>query len=192
MKKIEVTDETYEFLKDLGRELKEQDNRGTRHPIIYGITSDHEEPVYHNEQADVLHLVCNDKSYTVSEALKMLLQEGGYVEHEIKLLIEEVDDDNLSDDDIAQAITESPDATETLVKLLSKTTGEAVNLVFSSINNRIDINNPMMFLTGRECKKHIVRQRHNLNANPRTYVFYMGCDTELERLLGIIQEMTKE
>jgi hypothetical protein len=170
-----MTREELEFLKDLQRELKEQDTDCQAAPRFWGILEEGQQ-VVPDGFGDYIMVI--DKTYGDSESYT--LEE--YVKHIMGLLLEDDDEvlyktwDSVDKDDINEVI-------EFANKCLKR------NVEVFEIKKTIHVSEQTgCFLTKRAAKKHIELNGYNYN-NPKTYAMTAWRNPEFEKFLNIFENL---
>jgi len=163
MKTIEVNDEMYEFLSNLSKEIKTQDNRGTAKPYFYQVQTDEQicvpedcgEEVWVNYDGRILR--------TGQDMKEAVFEYNGW-----KI-------GNKEDEEL-YAYIDRWDEEEFLKKFGYRNINIGTRNVFSNC-----------FITEKACRDYIERDKHNLN-NPHTYLFHAPKNNELEMLFKFFEE----
>ncbi len=161
MKKIDVTDEMYEFLMNLSNELNTQDNRATAMPYIFQIET--------KEQIAVPK-GCGSEAWNCDGTLIE-------TEDEIKEAVfewKEWDEENQDDYDRLKDYE--------IEEILEVAGWDKVNYDFT---NRYQ----NAFLTAKSCKEHIVSNSHHYT-NPVDYLSHAFRNPELEMVMKFLCELT--
>jgi hypothetical protein len=164
MKTIEVSDEIYDFLMNLSKEVKTQDNRATRMPYFYQVQEDKEVAVPDG---------CGNEVWVMDGEICLR------TEQDIKEAVFEWRDwdlDDLNDDKEYEKLSSS-DIDEILRNNYSKV----------SVNTKHKYSNS--FLTEKACREHIRANRHNLD-NPKTYLDHAYRNAEMDMLFKFLDELT--
>ena len=170
-----MTKEELEFLKDLQRELKEQDTDGQSAPHFWGIIEDEKQvvPDGFGDCIEVIDGTCEDaESFTSEEYVKFI---------EEKLSEENEEDLNepwetVDKDDIYEVINFANRFLERNAEIfeIKKTT---------QISDRTGC-----FLTKRAAKKHIELNGYHYN-NPKTYAMTAWRNPEFEKFMDIFENL---
>ena len=180
MKQIILTDEDYEFLKDLQHELNTQSTDGTAEPVYWGVMEDHEVAVP-DGCGDYQRIPYDDGAWTVEEAVEIV-------------------EEDLKADDVSDEIKEEWNEYVDHESAFDVASFMSEKLGYDYIGDPYDCRMEEQltrwtgaFLTKRACKQYVERYAYNHN-NPRTYALYAHRNFELERLLKILKtmEMTEE
>lgn len=160
MRTIEVTDEMYDFLKNLSEEIKSQDNRGTAPPYFFQVQEDEEVGVPEG---------CGETVW-VSDGDAILRTDS-----EIKEAVFEWNDWTLGDEDDERKYKELDcfDIEEILEENYTK----------ANVSVRHTYSN--CFLTYKAYEDHVRRNGHNLN-NPKSFLFHAYRNTELGMLFKFL------
>lgn len=166
---IQISDEDYEFLKDLQHELNTQENDGNADPVYWGVMEHRMEPAPEG---------CGDPVVYMGDGTVMTTEEAvQYVEENISDYSEETqeawkDVDKNWMDDVVTFIHDEMDIRECRVEwqeekaFISQETGA--------------------FITKRACKEYIKKCHYN-HSKPHTYAMTAYRNFELERLLKILR-----
>lgn len=170
-----MTREELEFLKDIQRELKEQDTDEQAAPRFWGILEDGEQ-VVPDGFGDYTKVV--DKTYGDTESYS--LEE--YVKHIRELLLEDDDEvlyetwDSVDKNDINEVI-------EFATKCLKR------NVEVFEIKKTTHVSKQTgCFLTKRAAKKHIELNGYHYK-NPKTYAMTAWRNPEFEKFLNIFENL---
>ena len=165
MKTITVTNEMYDFLMNLAKEIKNQDNRGTRFPYYYQVQEEVNMPTGDEMGEEVwvkdgeIHLQTDDD---IKEAVFEFLQ------WDFNDPKKQIEYDNMSTFDIEDILLEN------------------YRQIFVT---KININSNV-FLTEKACNDYIEKNRHNLS-NPKSFLFYADRNNEMNMLIKFLQTLTK-
>lgn len=177
---LQMSGEDAEFLKNLAKELKTQNVRMTRQPILYGIT---EERKVSSEIPDEVEFFDADAAETFSLGeLKELVREQ-CPEDAWGTMVGRLNLKKMAE--IAGEL--DMDTAQEICRYLQEEYGLRLRPEGYRKVRSIDVNYPKLFLTEKGCSDYVNGQRHNLR-KPEDFVFYAGHDTELERLLKIVME----
>lgn len=176
--KIEISQEDYEFLKDLQNELKTQDTDCQAQPVYWGVIEDKEE--FRGTDGDyggVPYIGFDDGRWTVEEAVEQIEEQLNSIFYDygddFKTKWEEVDK------------TSAEDLYDFMVDELKWNNVYGV-FYYEKVQRLSD--DTGAFLTKRACKNYIEKFGYNHN-NPHTYGMTAYRNFELERLLKILREM---
>ena len=171
MKEIKISQEDYDFLKDLQHELQTQDNDGTADPLYWMVEE---------EETVGVPDGCGDPIIYMSDGATMELEEAvKYIEEEyLKYLDEDnqeewndcVDKDDMSD--VVRFMNDCLDWHE--VRIVWQEKKEVISRETGA------------FLTKRACKEYIQRYGYN-HTKPHSYAMCAYRNFELERLLKILK-----
>lgn len=175
--KIEISQEDYEFLKDLQNELNTQDTDWQAQPVFWGVEEEVEEfRGTDGEYGGTPYIGFDDGRWTVEEAVKEVEErfESDFYDYEdLRKDWEEVDK------------TCAEDIYDFMVDKLK---WDNVYGVFYYEKVPRVTKETGAFLTKRACKNYIEKYGYNHN-NPHTYGMTAYRNFELERLLKILREM---
>lgn len=169
-KTIKLSQEDYDFLKDLQHELQTQDNDGTANPLYWGVME--EETVATPEG-------CGDPIIYMGDGATMDTEEAvAYIENdylrdlsdESREEWEETDKDSM--DDVVRFMNDIMDWHD--VRIVWQDTKEVISRETGA------------FITKRACKEYIQRFGYN-HKKPHTYAMCAYRNFELERLLKILR-----
>lgn len=169
---IEISQEDYEFLKDLQNELNTQTNDGNAHPVFWGVEETVEECRGDNEDfGGDPYIYFDDGKWTLEEAIEV-----------VKDNIEEYDKDIRDEwNDIDK--TSIYDVYEFISNTLKW--NNVYGVVYIEGVERVTPYTGA-FITKRACKEYIKKYGYNHN-NPHTYAMTAYRNFELERLLKILK-----
>lgn len=169
MKIIQISDEDYEFLKDLQHELNTQTNDGNADPVYWGVMETREVGVPDGCGDERIYLG-DGGTETLEGAVAYV---GSYlVDDEDMEAWNEVDKTNI--DDVVTFCREKLGMPEVRVVDVEKK---------SEISRQTGA-----FLTKRACQQYIDRYGYN-HAQPRTYAMTAYRNFEFERLLKFLKTM---
>lgn len=169
MKIIQISDEDYEFLKDLQHELNTQTNDGNADPVYWGVMETREVGVPDG---------CGDERIYLGDGGTETLE--GAVAYAASYLVDdedmaawnEVDKTNI--DDVLEFYRETIGMSEARIVDVEKK---------SEISRQTGA-----FLTKRACQQYIDRYGYN-HTQPRTYAMTAYRNFEFERLLKFLKAM---
>ena len=169
MKIIQISDEDYEFLKDLQHELNTQTNDGNADPVYWGVMETREVGVPDG---------CGDERIYLGDGGTETLE--GAVAYAASYLVDdedmaawnEVDKTNI--DDVLEFFRETIGMSEARIVDVEKK---------SEISRQTGA-----FLTKRACQEYIERYGYN-HESPRTYAMTAYRNFEFERLLKFLKTM---
>jgi hypothetical protein len=174
MKKILITDDDYEFLKDLQHELKTQTNDGNADPVYWGVMETKEYAAPSGCGEEKIHLG-DGMVVDLKEAVRHVREYlPDYQKKVGKFWEEEVDKDDI--EEVADFIRNMMEMQADIVEVeersfISRETGA--------------------FLTKRACQEYITRCGYN-HSRPHTYAMTAYRNHELGRLLKILKTMEIE
>lgn len=173
--------EVLEFLKELQKEMKEQDTDCQASPRYWGIIETKVEPAYEGCGDEVLYCTENEsKITTVEEAKEEALN---YIKDEYSTV-----EDFLKEKDIFESDLEFSYLYEFALFM-----GEYFDLRYDEYNeqevSRV-VEGPI-FLTKRECKEHIEKNHYHYN-NPRSYAMTSWRSPQLTKLWDILENFDWE
>lgn len=171
MRTIQISDEDYEFLKDLQHELNTQTNDGNADPVYWGVRETRMEPAPEGCGEAVIYMG-DGALMTIEEAVK-------YIDENIRNHCEELQEewkevDKRWMDDVVTFVHDEMGFSECRVvwqdekPFISQETGA--------------------FLTKRACSEYIEKFHYN-HSNPHTYAMTAYRNFELARLLKILKTM---
>ncbi|TDX48300.1 hypothetical protein [Orenia marismortui] len=169
MKELILSKEEMEFLKDLGRELKEQDNLGTAKPLVWQIREDKKvfglDPLYAEDRVCIVDCEGNT-FYTVEEAM------------------EDIEDWHYSnDEEVPQKVKEMDDLEE-LFNYMSDELGMD-DLHYTGYEETHEYKGA--FLTRKAAEIHL-KKNHYHYKNGTVYCNHGWRNPELKRLLEIVEK----
>ena len=173
MAKIELTQEDFEFLKELQHELNTQPNDGNADPVFWGVMETEEVGVPENCGDPRIYIPDDCEDYTLEDAIEYVnewVSDDDY-DDATKKLWSETDKEWI--EDVADFIKEHLRTEARIIyvaekEFISRETGA--------------------FITKRACKEYIDRFGYNHN-KPHTYAMTAYRNFEYERLLKILKTM---
>lgn len=171
MKTINVTDEQYEFLMNLSKELNTQDNRGTAKPYFFQVRETKEVPAHKGSGEEILYHSDYEVELRTDDDKFEWIKENKhcFIGTEYENEAHEVDN-------------------YTTVWELDSMLEELGFVKFNVENQHVYIN---AFLTSKACDEHIRINKHNLK-EPVNFLSHAFRNPELEQLLNILSELTNE
>jgi hypothetical protein len=170
MKNIQVTDETYEFLMNLSKEIKEQDNRDTASPCFFQVQETIKIPAHSGSGEEVWYSSEYETEIrTDEEKIKWIKDNPECFE-------------NTEYKDVAETIDNETDilwVNDALETAGFQVYNEDTMYVYGNA-----------FLTSKACDEHIRANKHNLK-NPVNYLSHAYRNEELARLLKFITGLTE-
>ena len=173
MKKIEISEEDYNFLKELQHELKTQDTDGNADPVFWGVMEKKRvfvpegcgEPII-NDAADCALLTLEDAIEMVEDAIEFDKREDWKEDWD------EVDKTNIYD----------------VLDFIQNTMGwEGFDMIYYDMVDYLS-RDTGAFLTKKACKEYI--ENHDYNHNePRTYAMTAFRNKEYGRLIDIVKSI---
>jgi len=173
MRMIMISDEDYEFLKDLQHELNTQETDCQADPIYWSVM-EKREVLTRNFDGEP-RVPFDDGAYTLEELLDLAKENIEDYDQEIKDEWKEVDKEDISE--VAHFVCERMEFDNIYCDDIYYVTEEDHISQFSGA-----------FLTKRACKQHIEGNKHHYD-RPRTYANTAYRNYELERLLKILKTM---
>jgi len=172
MKTIQITDEDYEFLKDLQHELNTQTNDGNADPVYWGVMESEMKGVPEG---------CGDPIIYMGDGGTMTTKEA----------VEYIENDYLSDLDDADkeewADVDKTDMDDVVRFMNENLNWHDVRMEDQRLEERIS-RETGAFLTKRACKEYVERYGYN-HSKPHTYAMTAYRNFELARLLKILKTM---
>lgn len=168
MAKIILSQDDYDFLKDLQHELNTQTNDGNADPVYWGVKESEMKGVPEG---------CGDPIIYMGDGVAMTTKEAvEYIENDVDDAYKEqwADVDKTDMDDVVRFMNENLE-------------WDDVRVVYQRLEEHIS-RNTGAFLTKRACKTYIERYGYN-HCQPRTYAMTAYRNDELERLLNILKTM---
>ena len=176
--KIEISQEDYEFLKDLKNELNTQTTDGNAQPVFWGISEIYEECRGGGDFGGEPRIVYDDGNYTLKEAIENVEQAldnetYGFGEEERERW-KEVDKNDA----------------EEVCEYMRNTLGGRNSIYYVAYVEKVRRVSEYTgaFLTKRACKNYIEKYGYNHNS-PHTYAMTAYRNFELERLLKILRSL---
>lgn len=171
-RKITLSKDDYEFLKDLCHELNTQEHDGQAAPRFWGILETKEEPSPEGIGKPVIYM---GDGWVMDAKEVVDYIETDYLpdsRDETKDSWDMVDKDNLND----------------LIEFMHDSFGWGeTRIVWLDTQQRVS-EQTGCFITKRTCKKHIENNRHHYS-RPQTYAMTAWRNPEFERLLTILQNI---
>ena len=173
--KIEISQEDYEFLKDLQHELNTQETDGNAQPVFWGVSETQEE--CRGEYGDFggePRIVYDDGNYTLQEAIENVEQALDSETY------------GFSDEEREKWKNVDKDDAEEVCEYMRDVLGwdNIYHVAYVEKVRRVS-EYTGAFLTKRACKQYIERYGYNHN-NPHTYAMTAYRNFELERLIKIL------
>lgn len=159
---IEVSDEMYEFLMNLSKEIKEQDNRATAMPYFFQVRETKEVPAYNGCGTEILY------SSEYETELRDDTDKIEWIKEHSELFVEDVG--------IHTSTYELDDMLE--------------SVGFETFNVDTDYTYSNAFFTSKACDDHIRINKHNLNY-PVNYLNHAYRNVEMEMIFKFLLGLTK-
>lgn len=160
MKTIQLSDESYNFLMNLSKELNTQDNRGTAMPYFFQVKTKHRVLAPQNSGIEAWY--CDGDIIETEEEIREAIE----------------------------AYKDWDDITSEYEKLNEDDKIKTLKLIgYNKIYYDYDDRYENAFLTSKACDEHIKLNKHNLS-QPVNYLSYANRNPELEKLMGIICGLT--
>lgn len=160
MKTIEVSDEMYEFLMNLSKELNTQDHRGTRMPYFFQVQTQEQVAVPEYQGTQAWH--CDGSLIESDEEIEDVIMEyKGWNKHTTEF-------NKLEDYEIESVLKEM-----------------GYDKVYYDYKDNLE----NAFLTSKACDEHIARNKHNYNS-PVNYLSHAYRNPELEKVMEFLCELT--
>lgn len=168
-KKIEVTDEIYEFLMNLSKEIKEQDNRATAMPYIFQVRETKEIPAHKGSGEEVFYSSEYETELRTDKDKVEWIKE--HEEYFIGTMFEEEAKDvgNHTNTWDLDSMLEELDFDEFYVD---------TDYVYSNA-----------FFTSKACDEHIRINKHNLE-QPVNYLSHAYRNVEMEMMYKFLSGLT--
>lgn len=170
MKTIQVSDEDYEFLKDLQHELNTQTNDGNADPVFWGVIEDYEALTFDGEGE--ARIPYDDGTYDLEELVSEIDSDSEYFSVSLKDEWVRVDKTDL--DEVMDFVNENWNEGNII--------GEPYWVEIKQKLSR----NTGAFLTKRAASEYVKKFSYN-HRNPHTYAMTAFRNFELERLLKILK-----
>lgn len=161
---INVSNEVYEFLINLSKEIRDQDNRGTAFPYFYQIQQEKEVPVPEG---------CGDEVWVMDGEVHLRTEE------DIREAVFEYKCWNL----------DSKSDQDKYLNLTSWEVEEILSVNYRKFDVSIEHSYSNMFLTHKAYLDHVKCNGHNLN-NPKSFLFYAYRNSEMSQLIDFILSLT--
>ena len=173
MKQINISDEGYEFLKDLCNELRTQPNDGNADPIYWGVLEDHQVLALEGD---------GDPYFTTDDGLITLEDAIEYVDQCIMEYNADIQDE------WKDVWKDNPDDVSYFIRETLK--WDYYDVIWQRTEERVSTTTGA-FLTKRACKKYIETNAYH-HDNPRTYAMTAFRNYELEKLLKVLKSLEIE
>ena len=170
MRTIQISDEDYEFLKDLQHELNTQTNDGNADPVYWGVREYNYELTADGEGEP--RITYDDGAYTLEQAVET---------------VNEYIDDYDEEEQEAWAEVDKEDADD-VAYFMKETLEWGFSDVYWVEEKARVTNETGAFITKRACKEYIERYGYN-HSKPHTYAMTAYRNYELGRLLKILKTM---
>ena len=175
--KVNLSNEEYEFLKELQHELNTQETDGNAQPVFWGVEETVEE--CRGEYGDFggdPYIRYDDGKWTLEEAIEEVNE--NIIDYPQDIISEWEDVDKTCVEDVYEFMSE---------RLKWDTVYGVVYI------EKVERVTPFTgaFLTKRACKNYIERYGYNHN-NPHTYAMTAYRNFELQKLVNIIKNLTFE
>lgn len=170
MRTIQISDEDYEFLKDLQHELNTQTNDGNAEPVYWGVREYNYELTLEGEGEP--RITYDDGAYTLEEAVEAVNECIGDYDEETQTEWNGIDKTDA--DDVAYFMKET-------------LKWDYSDIYWVEEKARIT-NETGAFITKRACKEYIQRYGYN-HCRPHTYAMTAYRNYELGQLLKILKTM---
>lgn len=165
MKRITVTNEMYNFLTNLSKEIKNQDNRGTASPYYYQVQEEIDMPTG-EEFGEEVWIQNGEICLRTDDDIKKEIFE--YLKWDFNDSKKHIEYDNMNAFDVEDILLKNY---------------EQVFVTQTNIYSNI-------FLTEKACNDYIKRNKHNLN-KPKSFLFYADRNNEMNMLIKFLQTLTK-
>lgn len=174
--KIEISQEDYEFLKELQHELNTQTTDGNAQPVFWGVRETFED-VTDGDYGGEPYITYDDGRWSVKEAIEEIEQAMTSEFYDI-------------DDDAKEAWKEvDKRSAEDICDFMKDTLGwdNVYGVVYFRKSKKVS-ENTGAFLTKRACQQYIDKYGYN-HWDPHTYAMTAFRNPELERLLNILKNL---
>lgn len=172
MRTIQISDEDYEFLKDLQHELNTQTNDGNADPVYWGVMEHRMEPAPEG---------CGDAIIYMGDGATMTTEEAvEYISENIADYSEAVQEEWQEKDDFDR--NDMPTVVDFLHDAMQL---HECRIVWQEEKGFIS-RETGAFITKRACKEYIEKCHYN-HSKPHTYAMTAYRNFELERLLKILR-----
>lgn len=177
MRTIEVTDEIYDFLSNLSKEIKTQDNRGTAKPYFFQVMEEEEVGVPNGNGEEVWVQDGKICLRTEEDVKKAVWNYYGWPSMHIA-------GDN-SEEDLVR------DCEEEYISMSSWEIEAVLEVNYRKVcvDKKEKFSN--CFLSEKACNKHIEINGHNLK-NPHSYLHHAYRNKEMEMLFKFLEESFKD
>lgn len=167
---IEVSDEIYDFLMNLSKEIKEQDNRATAMPYFFQVRETKEVPAYNGCGTEILY------SSEYETELRDDTDKIEWIKEHAELFIGTEYETIVEDIGIHTSTYELDDILE--------------SVGFETFNVDIDYTYSNAFFTSKACDEHIGINKHNLKY-PVNYLNHAYRNVEMEMIFKFLLGLTK-
>lgn len=172
MRTIKISDEDYEFLKDLQHELNTQENDGNADPVYWGVMEIKEKQVPEG---------CGEE--------RILIEDGDYFTLDLEQAADWIRES--ADEQEMEAWNELCEIEQgdfcIVLNFIQETMGRKARVIYVDDVEELS-RETGCFLTKRECKRYVNTYAYN-HSRPHTYAMTAYRNFELERLLKILKTM---
>ena len=174
MRTIRISDEDYEFLKELQHELNTQTNDGNADPVYWGVMEHKMEAAPEGCGEEFIYMG-DGVTMTVGQAVEYIDERIGYEDEDVRKEWEEMD--GVSRDNI-----------EAVAEFLHDTMSETECRIVWMEENAFISRETGAFITKRACANYIKNCHYN-HSKPHTYAMTAYRNYELGQLLKILKTM---
>lgn len=168
-KQIEVSDEIYEFLMNLSKEIKEQDNRATASPYFFQVRENKEIPAHDGCGEEIMYNSEHEIDLRTDE------DKVEWIKGNFEYFIGTKYEDYICD--IGQH-TSTWDLDDMLEEI-----------GFGKFNVDVDYTYSNVFFTSKACDEHIRINKHNLH-QPVNYLNHAYRNKEMEMMFKFLLDLT--
>jgi len=183
MKTIEISQEDYEFLKDLQNELNTQTTDGNAQPVYWGVMESKDVAV--PDGCGETYIQYDDGKWTLGEAVHEVEEFLASLTPQEKIIKNDFGEESTLDEQWEAVDHENIVDVFDFMYVECKWDNIAL---YDFVKEDYICRYTGAFLTKRACKNYIEKYKYNHN-NPRTYAMTAYRNFELERLLKILREM---
>jgi len=168
-KNIEVTDEMYEFLMNLSKEIKEQDNRATAMPYFFQVRETKEVPAHRGCGEEVMY------SSEYETELRTDEEKVEWIKEHVEYFVGTNYEQEASDVGVQTSTWDLDDMLK--------------EMDFEEFNVDTDYTYSNIFFTSKACDAHIRINRHNLK-QPVNYLNHAYRNEEMEMIFKFLLGLT--
>ena len=183
MRTIQLTQDDYDFLKELQHELNTQENDGNANPVYWGVIETKQYAV--PDDCGETYIVFDDGKWSLEEAVEQVEDYLASLSPEEKKIVNIYGEDSTLDEQWEAVDHDNITDVYDFMCLECKWQG----LELYDFTERYELSTQTgAFLTKRACKEYIKKYGYN-HSKPQTYAMTAYRNFELGRLLKILREM---